>query len=137
MKNIKKWVQFLREDLDTPEMIEQKDDTQVSAQNKIEIPQDRWNEWSSKIDQSATYTSCEMYIDENKSILTINNPSITLNGEAGIMIRYTKTDQKDNDLENKLETLKEDGAIERVHFLSPVNPEGFLTHIGNLKSLSK
>jgi len=137
MKNIKKWVQFLREDLDTPEMIEQKDDTQVSAQNKIEIPQDRWKEWSSKIDQSSTYTSCEMYIDENKSILTINNPSITLNGEAGIMIRYTKTDQKDNDLENKLETLKKDGVIERVHFLSLVNPEGFLTHIGNLKSLSK
>lgn len=137
MKNIKMWNQFLKEDVETPEMIEQKPKTQVSTTNKIEVSQDNWQEWRTKIDPSTEYATCEVYVDENDTTLTIIKPSISLSGQDGLMVRYTKTEQTDTELESKLEDMKKSGTIERMHFMTLVKPEGFLTHLGNLKSISK
>lgn len=137
MKKIKNFVSYILEDVDTPPMIQQSDEKDTSPENKIEISQDEWEKWRDTLDTSAKYSAVELYIDENNSIARIEKPSFRLIDDQSIMIRYTKSNQKDPQLESKLEKLKSEKKIERLTFLSPVDPDGFIMHLGNLKSVYK
>jgi hypothetical protein len=83
------------------------------------------------------YSSCEIYINDDESTITINSPTFKFEDEYAIMIRYTKQSQKDPQLEAKLEKAKSDGVIKRFHFMTLVNPEAFITHLGNLKCVTR
>lgn len=137
MKKIKDFVSYILEDVDNPPIIQQSNGKNTPPENKIEVSQDEWEKWRDSLDTSAKYTAVEIYIDENDSIARIEMPSFKLIDDHSIMIRYTKSNQNDPQLENKLEKLKSEKIIERLKFLSLVDPDGFIIHLGNLKSVSK
>lgn len=135
MKKIKDFVSYILEDVYNPPMIQQSDEKDTSPKNKIEISQDEWEKWRDSLNTSTKYSAVEFYIDENNSIARIEKPSFRLIDDQSIMIRYTKSNQKDPQLESKLEKLKSEKIIERITFLSLVDPDGFIMHLGNLKSV--
>jgi hypothetical protein len=141
MKNLLKFEGFITEGWQnvnsSPFHDMEQQDSRNLPEEKIEVAQDDWEDWKYKLKPGMDYSSCEIYINDDESTITINSPTFKFEDEYAIMIRYTKQSQKDPQLEAKLEKAKSDGVIKRFHFMTLVNPEAFITHLGNLKCVTR